>query len=459
MQLHLYDTWQRALRPFEPLRAEGVGLYCCGPTVYDYAHIGNLRTYLFEDTLRRVLQFNGHTVRHVVNITDVGHLVSDADEGEDKMEKGSQRAGGESAWALAERFTEAFRQDMQALNMLPPTLWCRATEHIPEQIDFIRILEDKGYTYRTDDGIYFDTARQDDYGYLARLKREGLQAGIRVELGQKRQPTDFALWKFSPRDSQRQMEWDSPWGRGFPGWHIECSAMSAKYLSPWFDIHCGGEDHVAVHHSNEIAQSQACHGTRAANFWLHGAFLQLDEAKMSKSSGDFLRLQTLLDRGYDPLAYRYLSLTAHYRKQLNFSWDSLEGAQQALNRLRSTYAGWPEGGKLLPAFVEAFTAEINQDLNLPRALALVWGLLKQSDSDADKKATLRHCDQVLGLALDRWQPVEQAIPAEILALAEARQAARQARDWTRADALRDELGALGYVLEDGVDGVSVRPAR
>ncbi|TDR81480.1 cysteinyl-tRNA synthetase [Paludibacterium purpuratum] len=255
MQLYLYDTWQRDLRLFEPLRAEHVGLYCCGPTVYDYAHIGNLRSYLFEDVLRRVLEFNGHTVRHVVNITDVGHLVSDGDDGEDKMEKGSRRAGGASAWTLAERFTRAFQDDMDALGMLAPTLWCRATDHIPEQIDFIAALAAKDFTYRTDDGIYFDTSRQDDYGYLARLDRDGLQAGIRVEQGQKRHATDFALWKFSPRDAKRQMEWDSPWGRGFPGWHIECSAMSAKYLSPWFDIHCGGEDHIAVHHSNEIAQS------------------------------------------------------------------------------------------------------------------------------------------------------------------------------------------------------------
>lgn len=458
MQLYLYDTWQRETRAFEPLNAEYVGLYCCGPTVYDYAHIGNLRTYMFEDTLRRVLEFNGFSVRHVVNITDVGHLVSDGDDGEDKMEKGSRRAGGESAWVLADRYTAAFQADMRALNNLEPTLWCRATEHIAEQIDFIATIEAKGFTYRTTDGIYFDSSQQDDYGYLARLDSAGLQAGLRVEMGEKRHPTDFALWKFSPLDSQRQMEWNSPWGRGFPGWHIECSAMSSKYLSPWFDIHCGGEDHVAVHHTNEIAQSQACHGTRAANFWMHGYFLQLDNAKMSKSGGDFLRLQTVVDRGYDPMAYRYLNLSAHYRKQLSFSWEALDSAQQALMRLRASYFGWPQGGEVDQAFSEAFLREVNQDLNTPRALALVWGLVKGSLSDADKKATLRHCDQVLGLALDSWQPVEAVIPAEVMALFETRQAARQAKNWQEADALRKRILELGYVIEDGEHGVSIKAA-
>ncbi|PTU64226.1 cysteine--tRNA ligase [Chromobacterium sp. Panama] len=456
MKLYLYDTWQRKIRTFEPLNLGEVGLYCCGPTVYDYAHIGNLRTYMFEDTLRRVLEFNGHSVRHVVNITDVGHLVSDGDEGEDKMEKGSRRAGGESAWVIAELYTKAFQKDMHALNNLEPTLWCRATEHISEQIDFIATLESKGFTYRTTDGIYFDSSKQDNYGYLARLDLSGLKAGVRVDMGQKRNLTDFALWKFSPQDSQRQMEWDSPWGIGFPGWHIECSAMSRKYLSPWFDIHCGGEDHIGVHHTNEIAQSQACDGTRAANFWMHGHFLQLDNAKMSKSTNDFLRLQSLVDLGYDPLAYRYLNLTAHYRKQLNFSWNALDGAQQALDRLRVSYAAWPEGGGVDQVFASSFLHEINQDLNTPRALALVWGLVKSSLSDADKKATLRHCDQVLGLALDGWQPSDTMIPSEVMELAKARQVARQEKNWQVSDDLRSRIIKLGYIVEDGAQGVQIK---
>lgn len=456
MSLSLYDTYQRALRRFEPIHPDHVGLYCCGPTVYDYAHIGNLRSYIFEDLLRRVLQFNGYQVRHVVNITDVGHLVSDADEGEDKMEKGSRRAG-ESAWALAERYTLAFQQDMRALNLLEPTIWCRATAHIAEQIAFVASLEQKGFTYRTDDGIYFDTSLQDDYGYLARLDRAGLEGGKRVDLGQKRQITDFALWKFSPADSQRQMEWDSPWGRGFPGWHIECSAMSAKYLGPWFDIHCGGEDHIAVHHSNEIAQTEACHGTRLANFWMHGYFLQLDAAKMSKSSGDFLRLQSLIDRGVDPLAYRYLCMTAHYRRQMNFSWEALDAASTALNRLREIFWHCPEGGETDVASLERFRQEVNQDLNLPRALVEVWALVRGPLTDAVKKATLKQMDVVLGLGLELWQPLKTAIPAEVHDLAELRQKARQARQWAQADALRAQITLKGFEVEDTPQGPKLVP--
>ena len=244
-------------------------MYACGPTVYNYAHIGNLRTYLFEDVLRRVLEFNGFKVKHVMNITDVGHLVSDSDTGEDKMEVGSRRTG-KSAWEIAGEFAQAFKDDLSQLNIIEPTIWCKATDHISEQIEMIRLIEAKGLAYRTSDGIYFDTSHSPDYGYLARLDVHGLQAGARVERGEKRNITDFALWKFSPPDQKRQMEWDSPWSVGFPGWHIECSAMSAKYLSDFFDIHCGGEDHIPVHHTNEIAQTEACHGTHLANFWMQG---------------------------------------------------------------------------------------------------------------------------------------------------------------------------------------------
>ncbi|HTD02313.1 cysteine--tRNA ligase [Undibacterium sp.] len=459
MDILLYDNWERKLRPFQPLRQDWVGLYCCGPTVYDYAHIGNLRTYLFEDVLRRVLEFNGRRVRHVINITDVGHLVSDADDGEDKMEKGSRKAG-ESAWDIAERFTLAFKQDLRSLNMLEPHIWCKATEHIAEQISFIRAIEEKGYTYTTADGVYFDTSKQDSYGYLARLNREGQEAGKRVALGDKRNATDFALWKFSPVGEIRQMEWDSPWGRGFPGWHIECSAMSAKYLEPWFDIHCGGEDHIPIHHTNEIAQTEACYGTRLANFWMHGYFLQIDAGKMSKSSGDFLRLQTLIDRRVDPLAYRYLCLTAHYRSQLNFSWEALSAAQTALQRLRDHYLSWAgDAGAAEPdqEFVERFHAEINNDLNLPRALAIVWELAKAGLPPAVKKATLDRFDQVLGLDLLHWQPPQQEIPAEVLALAERRRLSRENKNWAEADALRQELRGLGYEVEDTAAGMTIKP--
>lgn len=455
MDILLYDNWERQLRRFSPIRQDWVGLYCCGPTVYDYAHIGNLRTYLFEDLLRRTLEINGLQVKHVINITDVGHLVSDADEGEDKMEAGSRRTG-ESAWDIAEKYTRAFKQDLLCLNMLEPQIWCKATEHIAEQISFISCIEQKGFCYTTSDGVYFDTSKQDDYGYLSRLKREGIEAGKRIDIGEKRHATDFALWKFSPADSQRQMEWDSPWGRGFPGWHIECSAMSAKYLEPWFDIHCGGEDHIAIHHSNEIAQNQACHGTRLANFWMHGYFLQIDAGKMSKSSGDFLRLQSLIEQGFDPLAYRFLCLSAHYRSQMNFSFDALKAAQTALNRLREQYYAWPEGGEVHQEFADKFKTEVNQDLNMPKALAVMWEMLKGTCSDADKRATLDYFDLVLGLNLKAWKPKENAIPDQILALLEQRKISRSNKNWEESDRLRDEIKSLGYEVEDTAQGMKVK---
>lgn len=452
MPLALYDTWSRTVRPFTPIHAGHVGMYCCGPTVYDHAHIGNLRTYVFEDILRRVLIRNGYEVRHVVNITDVGHLTSDADEGEDKMEKGSRRTG-ESAYAIAQRYTEAFVADWHALNLLEPTVWCRATDHIAEQIAFIGELDRSGYVYRTDDGLYFDTSKQDDYGFLARLDRAGLQAGKRVALGAKRNITDFALWKFSPEGVARQMEWDSPWGRGFPGWHIECSAMSAKHLGIWFDIHCGGEDHIAVHHSNEIAQTQAAYGTRLANFWIHGHFLTLNaDSKMSKSSGDFVRLQTLRSRNIDPLAYRYLCMTAHYRSKLHFSWASLGAAQTALNRLRQLYSGWSDGGGIDPDFAARFNAELNDDLNLPRALAVLWELVKSELPPATLKATVDSFDLVLGLGLRDWRPVASDIPESIRALLSERAQAREAKNWAKADEIRKVLNAQGWRVEDGNDG-------
>jgi cysteinyl-tRNA synthetase len=318
--LALYDNYTRTLREFVPLTKDApVGIYTCGPTVYDYQHIGNFRTFLFEDVLKRVLRWNGYRLNHVMNITDVGHLTSDADTGEDKMEKGARRTG-KSAWDIAKLYTDDFLEQLGRLNIDNADVLCRATDHIPEQIAFIADIERKGFAYRTSDGVYFDTSKQDDYGYLARLDIHGLEAGRRVEQGEKRMPTDFALWKFSKPEDKRQMEWDSPWGRGFPGWHIECSAMAQKYLGDFFDIHCGGEDHIPVHHTNEIAQTEARVGTRLANLWMHGYFLLMNDAKMAKSAGEFLRVQSLVERGYDPLVYRYLCLTAHYRTQMSFSW-------------------------------------------------------------------------------------------------------------------------------------------
>ncbi len=443
------------MRDFEPLEGNRVRIYACGPTVYDYAHIGNLRTYLFEDVLRRTLEFCGYEVYHVVNITDVGHLTSDADTGEDKIEKGSRRTG-KSAWEIAEIFTVAFQSDIRALNILEPHVWCRATDHIKEQIDYIKIIEEKGFAYKTSDGIYFDTSNLEDYGHLARLDKAGLSAGERVDIGEKKNPTDFALWKFSPPDENRQMEWGSPWGTGFPGWHIECSAMSAKYLGPTFDIHCGGKDHIPVHHTNEIAQCSVCHGTNPANFWMHGYFLETDQEKMAKSSGEFLRLKTLMDRGIDPLAFRYLCLMANYRSDLKFRWESLDSASRALNRLRGLYFSWPDGGNPDQAFLENFTRKICSDLNTSEALALVWELSRSNIADDSKKATLLHCDAVLGLSLDVWEsPVAIEIPDRIRQLVDERQMARHQKDWSTADRIRDELLKLGYSVEDTAEGPKI----
>lgn len=458
MKLTLFDTYSRNLREFSPLLEEYVGLYTCGPTVYDYAHIGNMRTYIFEDILRRTLEFNGYTVKHVMNITDVGHLTSDSDTGEDKMEKGSRRTG-KSVWQIADEYTRIFIEDMRRLNLLEPTIWCRATDHIQEQIDFIVCIEEKGFTYRTSDGIYFNTSKLADYGYLSRLNVDGLKAGTRIEMGEKRQPTDFALWKFSPKDSKRQMEWSSPWGVGFPGWHIECSAMSAKYLGEFFDIHCGGEDHIPVHHTNEIAQSQACYGTKLANYWMHGYFLQLDSERMSKSAGTFLRLQTLIDEGYDPLAYRFFTLNAHYRAKLTFTWEGLESARVSLDRLRNQVYEWGEAGETDKEYIDRYISQVNDDLNMPRALAVAWELAKSELADPVKKATMLVFDRIMGLGLGSWHPSEVVIPDEIMELLQQRQAARERKSWKEADALRDEIIDAGYEIEDTPQGPKVREGR
>jgi cysteinyl-tRNA synthetase len=460
--LQLYDNFTRTLRAFAPLQPDGeVGLYTCGPTVYDYQHIGNFRTFLFEDILKRVLEWNGYRVRHVMNITDVGHLTSDADTGEDKMEKGARRTG-KSAWDIAQMYTASFIEDMRALNIEDPTILCRATDHIPEQIAFIADIERNGYAYRTSDGVYFDTSKQPDYGYLARLDVKGLEAGKRVDLGEKRNPTDFALWKFSPPGGERQMEWDSPWGRGFPGWHIECSAMAQKYLGDYFDIHCGGEDHIPVHHTNEIAQTEARVGTRLANFWLHGYFLLLGDAKMAKSAGEFLRVASLAERGYDPLAYRYLCLTGHYRGQLNFTWDALDAAATALERMRNgvhalrTAAEGSPPAQPDPALLERFTADINDDLNVPRALAVAWEALRGDLPGAVRAATLEAFDRVFGLGLATWVPRVEVVPEAVKALADARAAARAAKNWAEADRLRTELHTAGWEMEDGAGGFALK---
>ncbi|RZO74707.1 MAG: cysteine--tRNA ligase [OM182 bacterium] len=454
--LKLFDTYEREVRELKPLKGNEIGLYACGPTVYNFVHIGNLRTYIFEDLLHRTISHAGFNVRHVINITDVGHLASDADSGEDKMEVGSRRTG-MTAWEIAEFYTSAFKDDLVKLNILEPTIWCKATDHIEDQIAFIVDLESKGFVYETSDGIYFDSRKLDDYGYLARLDIDGLQAGARVNLGEKRFVTDFALWKFSKPDENRQMEWDSPWGIGFPGWHIECSAMSARYLGDYFDIHCGGKDHIPIHHTNEIAQTQASKGTRLANFWLHGYFLQMEDSKMSKSSGDFLRLETLIERGYLPLVFRYFCLQAHYRSELSFSWESLKAAHTSLMRLYEAAYSWGAPSNISEEYYVRFVQHLYNDLNLPRALAVAWELVRSPEPDGIKKATLLAFDEIFGLDINAWRPKQVDIPKEVSSLLARREEARKSKDWNAADQVRDEISRLGFSIEDSKDGPIIKP--
>ncbi|HQK64082.1 MAG TPA: cysteine--tRNA ligase, partial [Candidatus Staskawiczbacteria bacterium] len=394
-------------------------------------------------------------VKHVINITDVGHLVSDGDEGEDKMEVGSQREN-RSAWEIAEYYTEIFKQDIARLNIKTPGVWSKATDHIAEQIDLIKRLEEKGFTYLTSDGVYFDTSKFANYGYLARLDVEGLAPGARVEMtDEKRNPTDFALWKFSPKDHKRQMEWQSPWGTGFPGWHIECSAMAMKYLGETIDIHTGGIDHIPVHHTNEIAQSESATGKQFARYWMHVAFLTVDGKKMSKSLGNFATIEDMVKRGYDPLGFRYMALTSHYRAGLNFTWEGLAGVQKALGGLREKISQWDiNNAKPSANLLEEFKKLINNDINTPQALALMWDVANDKSLPEEiKKATILEFDKVLGLNLGVTVATE--IPDEVIRLAKQRDELRKEKKWEASDKIREEILNKGYELEDTSQGPKI----
>ena len=463
-EIHLYNTLSRKKELFQPLFPGRVGLYTCGPTVYNYAHLGNMRAYLFDDLLKRTLEYNGLTVRHVMNITDVGHLVSDSDEGEDKMEQGAAREG-KSAWEIAAFYTDAFKRDLKLLNIEEPAVWCRATENISEQIAMIRQLEEKGYTYRTSDGIYFDTSLVKDYNKLSHLPLESLKEGARVNKNpEKKNPTDFALWKFSPSGQQRQMEWPSPWGVGFPGWHIECSAMSLKYLGESLDIHCGGMDHINIHHTNEIAQSEAATGRKFFNYWLHNAFLNIvGGKKMAKSGGDFLTLEkALLQNKIDPLAYRFASLQVHYRKPMEYDDGLLEQSERGLDSLRAqTAALGVQTGSVSEEFKQKFLEAINDDLNTARALSVVAAVFRSKLSPADKRATVLDFDHVLGLNLASAAVPSSAaeLPSAVQAMLAARQEARDRKDWPEADRLRAEIAALGFTVEDTPAGQKIESIK
>ena len=451
-ELKLYNTLTRRKEEFKPINKKEVGIYSCGPTVYDYVHIGNLRTYIFSDLLKRVLMYNGYKVKHVINVTDVGHLTSDSDEGDDKMMKGLKKEGMEvsleSMKKLGEKYLKAFREDFRKLNILEPDFWPRASEHIQEQIKLIESLEKKKFIYKTSDGLYFDSGRFKDYGKLAKLNIEGLKEGKRISKGEKKNKTDFALWKFN-----NSLGWDSPWGKGFPGWHLECSAMSMKYLGEHFDIHTGAEDLIPTHHTNEIAQSESATGKKFVNYWLHGAFLKFGGKKVSKSEGGLYTASELEEKGYIPLDFRYLCLMTHYRKPLNFSLENLDAARNAHQRMRRKVIEIRKqehkGSDFSEEFSERFLEAVNDDLNIPKALDVVWRVLEEFDFDSKRKAKLlEKFDSVLGLGIKEMKSEDVELPGELKELLKQRERLRKEKKYAEADLLREKIRNLGYNVED-----------
>ncbi|MFQ6084131.1 MAG: cysteine--tRNA ligase [Candidatus Aminicenantia bacterium] len=460
--LKLYNTLSRKKEAFKPLKNKKVGLYTCGPTVYWFAHIGNLRTYIFEDILRRILEYNGYRVKHLMNITDVGHLTSDADVGEDKIEVAAKREK-KTARQIANFYTRTFKKDLKLLNIKEPDIWMKATETIKDQINLIRILEKKGFTYKISDGIYFDSSKLKTYGRLWGKKKIEIKPGVRVKmLPGKKNPTDFALWKFSPPGVKREMEWSSPWARGFPGWHTECVVMSIKKLGIPFDIHCGGIDHIQIHHTNEIAQAEAAYGKIFARYWLHGEFLILKEGRMGKSEGNIVILEDLIKKGFNPLAYRYLCLNSHYRSKLTFSWKALKASQNALDNLyqkvremRTRDRRQETGDRRIKDYQKKFLNFINGDLNTPKALALMWDLIKDKKMlDEEKHQLLLDFDKIFGLNLAKVK--KPRISQEIRSLVKKREEYRKKSDWKKADEIRKKIKKLGYWVEDTKEGPKIK---
>ena len=473
-ELKLFNTLTRNIEQFTPIDKQSVKIYCCGPTVYNYAHIGNLRTYIFEDILVKTLRYFHGNVTHVMNITDVGHLVSDADEGQDKMLQAVLREGRKSE-EIANFYTEAFFKDTNALNIKKPDVICKATEHIQEMIELIQKLFDRGYAYISNGNVYFDIEKCKDYGKLAGLSLESLKSGARIEVdSSKKNPHDFALWFTKSKFENQELQWDSPWGRGYPGWHIECSAMSIKYLGSTFDIHCGGIDHIPVHHTNEIAQSECATGQIFSNVWMHGGFLvESGSQKMSKSKGEFLTLDSVISKGFDPLSYRYMCLTAHYRGELSWSWEALKGADNSLQKLVSkisvilVQANESNNNQTskVKELEQEFKNRIGNDLNTPQVLAFLNELISDKEIiSSDKIALINLIDQVLSLNLINKAQERQSkenlsnddIPATVHELAKDRESARKSKNYKEADRLRDEIDKLGFILKDTPNGPELK---
>lgn len=467
MKLTFYNTLTRKKEEFHSIDENRVRMYSCGPTVYSYAHIGNFRTYIFMDTLRRVLKYNGYELKHVMNITDVGHLESDADEGEDKMEKAARKEK-KDPYEIANFYTEIFLKDMEKLNIDKPEIITKATENISQMIEYVKEIIKNGYAYETSKGIYFDISKLDKYPVLSNRKLDDQIAGARVDVDpEKKNPYDFALWIKAPEN--HIMKWESPWGLSYPGWHLECSTMGRRFLGEEFDIHTGGVDHIPTHHENEIAQSKGATGKIPAHVWMHCEYLQVDGGKMSKSLGNTYTISQLQEKGISPLAFKLFCFTAHYRNKLNFTFEGAYGAQKALERLYDSYIKNANGvddvdEDIIKEYEERFLAYINDDMNMPGAMSVVWEIARNAKKSIKFADLLLKFDKVLGLdmknaenyLLEFKHEESEGLPEEIKALVEERKQARAEKNWAKSDEIRDMIISLGYSIKDTKDGIIVK---
>lgn len=459
MDIYFYNTLTKKKQIFIPLNPNEVKIYSCGPTVYKDATIGNMRTNIFQDVLRRVLRYNGYKIKHVMNITDVGHLVSDGDEGEDKMLK-SAREEHKTPLEIANHYTKLFFNDLESLNIETPEVVCKATEHIKEMLEYVKELMKNEYAYETSTAIYFDISKLDEYPILSNLNVEEQKAGARVDVDpEKRNPYDFALWIKAPEN--HLMKWDSPWGPSYPGWHIECSAMGRKYLGEQFDIHTGGIDLIPTHHENEIAQSKGACGKIPANYWMHGEYLLINGGKMSKSLGNVYLIKDLEEKGYDPIVYKLFSYSCHYRNKLNFTWEGIEAASKSLERLKRGYKAHLEGtnevnNRTVSEYEERFHKSINDDLNMPAAMSVVWEVVRAEEKSPKLAELLLKFDTVLGLKIEEETKKQEEIPQEILNLVEQRKIARENKDWIKSDELRELINQKGYDIKDTKQGTEIK---